>query len=53
LIVDIDHIGERSMTRPATHTFAAVLATVMMVSLWLPTLAPQSNTALPVAAALA
>jgi hypothetical protein len=37
LIVDIEHIGERSMTKTSTP-FALVLAALTFVALWAPTL---------------
>jgi hypothetical protein len=43
LIVDIDHIGERSMTKTSTP-FALVLAALTFVTLWAPTLQASAAT---------
>jgi hypothetical protein len=37
LTIDIEHIGERSMTKTSTP-FALILAALTFVSLWAPTL---------------
>jgi hypothetical protein len=41
LNVDIDHIGERSMTQTLSRTAAAFAAYVLVNALWLATLAPH------------
>ncbi|WP_157668216.1 hypothetical protein [Croceicoccus marinus] len=49
---DIDHIGEREMTRYTTQGFAALAALLLAAGLWAPTVAPVTGSTAVAAAVM-